>query len=115
MSISIYQFNLAEQHHKKIVKRAEDLFNMVVKENKKLKEKISKLEKELEHNNILLACYGDKEDKDQYLCQICIDNHRNTVLLPCRHFFCASCVSKLEYSTCPFCREDIIGAFEVII
>jgi hypothetical protein len=114
MSISIYQYNLVEQHHKKLLKRAEDLFNMVVKENKNLKEKINKLEKEQDNNNILLS-YNMSKKMDDYLCQICIDNQRNTVLLPCRHFLCKSCVSKLEFFTCPFCREDIIGSFEVII
>jgi uncharacterized protein (DUF2344 family) len=107
---------MSEQNHRIILKRAEELFNMVVKENKKLKEKITKLEKELEHNKVLLY-YSDNIDKnkDYYLCQICIDNHRNTVLLPCRHFFCSECISRLENYICPYCREDIVGVFEVIV
>jgi hypothetical protein len=97
---------------------------MIAKENKKLnttinklKEDITAMEKDIEkgeHCKFLLS-YDINQDRDAYLCQICINNPRNAVILPCRHFFCSICVSKLEYLICPFCRENIVEVLEVII
>jgi len=46
-----------------------------------------------------------REDED--LCVVCLTNKRDTVILPCGHYYlCASCVSKCA-DTCPVCRGEI--------
>lgn len=40
-------------------------------------------------------------------CDICYTNPLNVKLIPCSHFMCKSCRSKV--AICPFCRSDIIS------
>ena len=45
-------------------------------------------------------------EKEKYLCNICYDNNKNIIMVPCYHFVsCKRCSSKLE--TCPICRTEI--------
>lgn len=53
------------------------------------------------NTNIFIKCNNIDDN-----CQICINNPRNSCILPCRHKnYCYSCVEKLK--TCPKCGKDI--------
>jgi len=47
--------------------------------------------------------WSEKEDEKQ--CTICAEHHKDTVLVPCGHFFCSKC--SLAVQTCPNCRKRI--------
>ncbi len=51
----------------------------------------------------------DAEEEDTDLCRICFEANRDTILLPCGHYFyCTDCVEKLAHpDVCPYCREKI--------
>ena len=51
----------------------------------------------------------DVKDEDKDLCQICFEAKKDTILLPCGHYFyCTDCVEKLAHpDVCPYCREKI--------
>jgi Zinc finger, C3HC4 type (RING finger) len=40
------------------------------------------------------------------LCSICYINEKNTVLVPCGHLFCSSCIEQTITAVCPICRRD---------
>ncbi len=45
-------------------------------------------------------------EKEKYMCNICFDNLKNVVIVPCYHFVsCKRCASKLP--NCPICRSEI--------
>lgn len=49
--------------------------------------------------------------KSATICKVCMDNHINVVLLPCRHLICCDNCSR-QVSQCPLCRTDIIGTVQ---
>lgn len=40
-------------------------------------------------------------------CLICYEKTSSLIFLKCMHSLCTSCLSKLQKSTCPFCRKTI--------
>jgi len=53
------------------------------------------------------------EELEPYLCVICVDSLRDTVLMPCLHLVsCAACADKLD-NTCPLCRAKINAKISV--
>ncbi|KAH3746213.1 hypothetical protein Pelo_12412 [Pelomyxa schiedti] len=47
------------------------------------------------------------------LCDVCMENPKNVVLLPCRHMLCLNCSKSL--SNCPHCRETIVDRMTVFL
>jgi len=47
--------------------------------------------------------WSEKEDEKQ--CTICAEAQKDTVLVPCGHFFCSKCSKAVQ--TCPNCRKRI--------
>jgi len=47
--------------------------------------------------------WSEKEDEKQ--CTICAERQKDTVLVPCGHFFCSVCSRRVEI--CPNCRKRI--------
>ena len=46
-------------------------------------------------------------------CPICFDNKKSVICLPCKHFFCKSCLDKIiEKQICPICRTKIKITFD---
>ena len=46
------------------------------------------------------------DDENVVECAVCLDNVKNTVFIPCGHFYtCSTCSSKLQ--TCPICKKTI--------
>jgi uncharacterized protein YjbI with pentapeptide repeats len=44
--------------------------------------------------------------KDITLCQICMENKKNRVIVPCGHTLCAQCEKSIK-NKCPFCRTIV--------
>ena len=75
-------------------------------ESQLLRETIQRLEGELEGLRREL-----RSREDETLCQICLDNVRNVVLLPCTHALnCSVCCADL--ARCPTCDAVISGRLE---
>ena len=69
-------------------------------------------EKEIEHQaHELLAVHAAKIDckKELMECMICYQEEKDTVLMPCSHTFCRSCVEQMYIRgrRCAVCRGDI--------
>ncbi|KAL0241028.1 hypothetical protein GEMRC1_006264 [Eukaryota sp. GEM-RC1] len=65
----------------------------------------------------LQELYGFKDSEtDDGLCAICLYEHRNTTLLPCRHSsVCMDCATQLRRTSnkCPICRVYIEGLVKI--
>jgi hypothetical protein len=74
---------------------------------------INKLDKELLNKNKEINEIKEEinKERENYTCQICYDVPRDTILFPCRHFFCYSCSNK--FTQCPNCREEIFEKVKV--
>ena len=46
-------------------------------------------------------------------CNICMENPKNTVLIPCGHVLCSGCSTNI--STCPFCRQNIAQIYKIYL
>jgi SNF2 family DNA or RNA helicase len=73
--------------------------------------KIESLEKNVKDTEHKIQCIKDRVNsyKDD-MCTICMDIHTNpTVLTPCQHIFCFSCITRCLQikSACPTCRCGI--------
>ena len=54
--------------------------------------------------------YGD----EGIICPICMENRKSVIALPCKHFFCGTCMTKLiKDGTCPVCRVQIRITFDI--
>ena len=54
--------------------------------------------------------YGE----DGIICPICFENQKSAICLPCKHFFCGTCLKKLlKKGVCPICRTDIKITFDI--
>jgi len=51
-------------------------------------------------------------DFDGNLCQICHNNRKNCLLMPCGHVLCGHCAARRP-KTCPFCRSAIERAITI--
>lgn len=85
-----------------------------------LKEGIEKIHNDIlelkKENDRLKASFGTLDS--QIRCQICFENNRNTVLMPCLHFlFCKRCIEvhfqTSESRVCPICRNGVSGVLEL--
>ena len=95
--------------------------NEQIFEEKYLKEKAKKKikEKNKEENfkkikegkgAINVEGYGE----DGMICPICLENKKSIIALPCKHFFCSSCMNKLlDEGSCPICRTEIKITFDI--
>lgn len=74
------------------------------KQSMQAKDKLFDLEKKL-------AIQAAKIDSKKELmeCTICYQREKNTVIIPCSHTFCHSCINRLMETTkkCAVCRGDI--------
>lgn len=48
-----------------------------------------------------------QKDQKPEQCNICMDNPKSTVFVPCGHRSCLECARSLTSSKCPFCRSEI--------
>lgn len=56
-----------------------------------------------------------EEERHKTQCQICMDNPRDVLLMPCMHFlYCNACMSTHEKNskTCPACRSPVAGVMK---
>ena len=54
--------------------------------------------------------YGE----DGIICPICMENRKSVISLPCQHFFCGTCMTKIiGDGTCPICRTQIKITFDI--
>ena len=54
--------------------------------------------------------YGE----DGMTCPICLENKKSIIALPCKHFFCSSCINRLlDDGNCPICRTEIKITFDI--
>lgn len=56
------------------------------------------------------GAFGAQEDPDGNNCVICLDEPRNTTILPCLHMcLCYECATELRKTSanCPLCREEV--------
>jgi len=54
--------------------------------------------------------YGE----DGIICPICLENKKSIIALPCKHFFCGSCMEKLlDDGSCPICRTEVKITFDI--
>ena len=84
--------------------KADKLHKVLETETLELKSKIQELKLELER------------EKDKRLCVICTDNNKSILLMPCKHFcLCKECLSHINSSECPLCREPIESAIDVYV
>ena len=48
------------------------------------------------------------------ICNICLENKKSIIALPCKHFFCNFCMNKLlDDGSCPICRTEIKITFDI--
>ena len=65
-------------------------------------------------NNIKITEDNEGYGNDGILCPICYDKKRTSVIIPCQHKFCDTCMIKLkEISKCPLCRGKILLVKEI--
>ncbi len=57
--------------------------------------------------------YREGYNEDDSLCPICYVKKKTTACLPCKHFYCDSCLKKLEEKKCPLCRKAIVVVFNI--
>ena len=43
--------------------------------------------------------------KGNFVCQICMTDDVNKVIVPCGHMLCDGCLGRLRDRKCPFCRQ----------
>ena len=48
-----------------------------------------------------------KKDQTSHVCAICNERLIDTMLEPCAHTMCNSCVNRIRTNTCPFCRAEV--------
>ena len=48
------------------------------------------------------------------MCPICLENKKSIIALPCKHFFCETCMNRLlDTKNCPICRTQIKITFDI--
>ena len=86
---------------------------LIYKAKKKIKEKNKEenFKKLLEEKGAInVEGYGE----DGKICPICLENKKSIIALPCKHFFCGSCMKRLlDDGTCPICRTEIKITFDI--
>ena len=83
----------------------------------KAKIKLKQLDKD-KYNEKLKSVEGyineEGYGEDGSICPICYYEKKNTICLPCKHFFCDTCLKKLDdKSKCPICRTLIIITYNI--
>lgn len=88
---------------------------------RRLKEEIERLERELER--VQLAKAEERRSKDdarrresewesKWECKVCMENDVESVFLPCGHAMaCSSCSGRLR--DCPVCRSPVTGVTQI--
>ena len=83
------------------------------KANKKIKEK-NKDENFKKIKEAKGAINVEGYGEDGTICPICLANKKSIIALPCKHFFCGSCMNKLlDQGICPICRTEIKITFDI--
>ena len=71
------------------------------------------LNKDINHaidiiNNISIENDNEGYGNDGSICCICYENKRDTIIVPCLHIICETCLKKLpDREVCPICRGKI--------
>lgn len=95
-----------DQLERKFIKEKSEVVVALTEEVQSAMKREKALQKELE------------EEKESKLCQICFDEERNSVLIPCLHFlYCRQCVNKYRDemkngAECPACKTLITGQLD---
>jgi rubrerythrin len=50
-----------------------------------------------------------------YTCSVCLTNRRDTILYPCGHVFCLTCIQQIHNKSCPLCRKQFKTYYKVFI
>jgi len=130
----VYSLNQEQEKIRKELDKLKPKIDLLKDENKDLKRKIQQLELEdanvmgaklprekptdtknlAEVLKIVRELEGDltahqqriwSEKEDEKQCTICAERQKDTVLVPCGHFFCSACSRQVEI--CPNCRKRI--------
>ena len=49
---------------------------------------------------------SSKEEAIPSICIVCMENNKNSLILPCKHFIlCQDCIKKVD--DCPYCKTKI--------
>jgi len=110
------KFDALDQENRELKKKLEEMKMQDIKvmgtelprekptDTKKLAEVLTKIRK-LDQD--LTACQERLwiEKENEAKCSICVDRPKDTVLIPCGHFFCSTCVESV--SECPNCQKPI--------
>jgi hypothetical protein len=88
--------------------------DMVEKLYSNLQEKVAEMEKEMTELQVAHKETQSSllEEKEKSLCQICTENPKDTICLPCLHFhYCKGCLDRhrRRSRTCPCCRTMLSG------
>jgi len=86
---------------------------LIMKAKKKLKEKNKEENfKKIKEGKGAINVEGYGEDG--MTCPICLENKKSIIALPCKHFFCSSCINRLlDDGNCPICRTEIKITFDI--
>jgi len=86
---------------------------LIFKAKKKIKEKNNEENfKKIKEGKGAINVEGYGEDG--MICPICLENKKSIIALPCKHFFCSSCMNRLlEDRNCPICRTEIKITFDI--
>ena len=94
-----------------IIKSFEDNY-VKSKASKKIKEK-NKEENFKKIKEAKGAINAEGYGENGMICPICMQNKKSIIALPCKHFFCGTCMDKLlNDGTCPICRTQIKITFD---
>ena len=86
---------------------------LIYKAKKKIKEK-NKDENFKKLKNAKGAINVEGYGEDGTICPICLENKKSIIALPCKHFFCETCMNRLlDTKNCPICRTQIKITFDI--
>jgi len=106
----IAEKNLAPNDEKQLeVQEQIRKINEELQQQKEINDKLTK-ENSLKMEELRTKC---EVEQSKNLCIICMDQPRNTVLMPCMHFlYCSKCIQTLKENHCPSCRQPIAGKLQ---
>ena len=86
---------------------------LIVKAKKKLEEK-NKEENFKKIKEAKGAINAEGYGEEGNICPICMENTKSVIALPCKHFFCGTCMTRLiRGGTCAVCRTQIKITFDI--
>ncbi len=98
----------------KLQLKLEEVTLLLHKETEKLKKESEKLKKESDKN--LKLQLNLEDEKDKRLCEICQEQIKKIVLLPCQHMcLCKQCLDHEKWKRCPICRQGVESNMEIYV